>query len=262
MDLTRNYLARIRRVLRAIEPEQIRSAAALVAPAMARGGVVHTFGTGHSSLLAQEIFYRAGGLVAVHPILDPRLGFECGVLESTEFERSVEAAGELAGRAGFRPQDVGIVISNSGRNALPLEMAARMKAAGMKVIALTNVAQVRAGQPAPTCRGSAHPSGKCLLDLADVVLDNHCPPGDAAMKVRGLAQPLAPLSTVAGASILHAVMLEAGAMLARQPTGKPPAIFPSANLPGTTLDDLKRLISLYQDRISLYRPGGREKPSQ
>ncbi len=252
MDLTRKYLAQVRRALRAPEPDSVRSAAALVAASLEAGGIVHTFGTGHSSLLAQEIFYRAGGLVAVHPILDPRLGFEYGVLESTEFERSSEAAGELTRRAGFRTNDSGIVISNSGRNGLPVEMAVRMKAAGMKVIALTNVAQVRSGP-------SSHPSVRNLLDLADVVLDNHCPPGDAALKLRGLSHPLGPLSTITGASILHAVMLEAAAMLAAR--GKPPAVFPSANLPGTTLDDLKQLISLYQERISPYRPGGGPRTS-
>jgi uncharacterized phosphosugar-binding protein len=247
LKVAEKYLDALREALGRIEPEQIQRAASLIADSLGSGGIIHTFGTGHSSLLAQEVFYRAGGLVAIHPLLDSRLGFEWGVIEGTEFERSLEAAEELAAQAGFRSGDAGIVISNSGRNALPVEMALRMKAAGMNVIALTNLEQSRMSV-------TRHPSGKRLFEVVDEVLDNHCPAGDAALRVPGIAEPLGPLSTVVGAAILHAVFVEAAALLASQ--GKSPATFVSANLPGTSIEDLRRLLAPYQGRIRYYRPGG------
>jgi uncharacterized phosphosugar-binding protein len=249
MPAWQTYLEALRMTLERIETSQIQGAANIIATALERGGIIHTFGTGHSSLLAQELFYRAGGLVAVNPILDPRLGFEYGAFESTTFERSAEGADELAAQAEFRPGDAGIVISNSGRNSLPVEMALRMKAAGIKVIALTNVEQSRASS-------SLHPSGKRLFEIADAVLDNCCPSGDAAVQVPGLAHRLGPLSTILGAAILHAVVLETAAMLAAK--GMPPATFVSSNVGDLTSEDLRHLAAPYQARIRYY--GDQEKP--
>ncbi|MGH9449869.1 MAG: sugar isomerase domain-containing protein [Terriglobia bacterium] len=245
MKPTIQFFAAIRAALDQVQMEPIAAAAEIVASTLENGGIVHTFGTGHSSLLAQEMFYRAGGLVAVNPILDPRLGFECGAFESTAFERSADGAAELAEKAGFHAGDTGIVISNSGRNPLPVEMALRMKAAGMKVIALTNLDQSRASS-------SRHTSGKRLFEIADAMLDNHCPPGDAAVQIEGLPQRLGPLSTILGASILHAVFLEAAALLAAR--GKPPVTLISANISGVSTEDLHKSVEPYQDRIRYYRP--------
>lgn len=247
MDAANRFLNAVRTALYRIELPPVRAAAQIVSAALEAGGVVHTFGTGHSSLLAQELFYRAGGLVAINPILDPRLGFECGAFESTAFERTTEGADELSEKAGFRAGDAGVIISNSGANALPVEMAIRMKAAGLKVIVLTNVAQSRATT-------SRHGSGKRLFELADVVLDNHAPVGDAAVDVEGLQVRLGPLSTIVGASILHAVIVEAAEMLAAK--GKPPAAFASANAGEVTTDALRRRAEAYQERIRYFRSGG------
>ncbi|MGH9617108.1 MAG: sugar isomerase domain-containing protein, partial [Acidobacteriaceae bacterium] len=164
------YLQAVRSVLGELELQQVLSAAALVAASLRSGGLIQMFGSGHSLLLAVEVFFRAGGLVAVNPILDRRLQFEGGVIESTEFERTSGAARELARAAGFRAGDVGIVASNSGRNVLPVEIAFQMRAAGMKAIALTNLKQSNAGK-------SLHVSGKRLFEVVDAVLDNHCPVG-------------------------------------------------------------------------------------
>lgn len=222
----------------------IGAAAVIVREALKRGGLLHAFGSGHSSLLAQEIFYRAGGLAAIRPILDVRLGFEPGALASSEFERSTEAAEELVAAAGFRTGDAGLVISNSGRNALPVEMALRMRGAGVQVIALTNLAQSRAAT-------SRHPSGQRLFEVADAVVDNACPEGDAAVHIAGLPYRMGPLSTVLGATILHCLLLEAAAPLAAE--GRPPAVFPSANVEGVTLADIHRIMAPLAGRIRYYR---------
>lgn len=253
MSFAKRYFDLIRDLLDRLEPDQIRRAAEIVAASLEVGGIVHVFGTGHSSLLAQEPFYRAGGLVAVNPLLDPRLGFELGAVESTEFERRPEPAGELAERAGFPKGDAGIVISNSGRNALPVEMALRMKAAGMKVIGLTNLHLSRAAPP-------RHASGRRLFEVVDAVLDNHGPREDASVVVPGIDRLLGPLSTIAGAALLHAVFLEAAAALAAR--GKPRAVFASANVGEMTVKELRRLIEPYRNRIRPYQPGGgATKPS-
>ncbi len=248
LDPLEAYFASARALLQSLDFSAMRQAASLIAVALESGGILQAIGTGHSSLLAQEIFYRAGGLVAVNPILDGRLGFERGATESTEFERSTEAAEELARLAGFEARDAGIVISNSGRNALPVEMALRMKAARMKVIALTSLAHSRASTP-------RHPSGKCLFEIADCILDNHCPSGDAVVEVPGLPAKMGPLSTIAGAALLHGTLIEAARQLAAR--GKPPAVLVSANVGTGAVQDLKNLLAPYASRIRYYRPGGR-----
>jgi uncharacterized phosphosugar-binding protein len=245
MNSAVRYCETVRGVLSRLELQQIDAAADLLAAALGRGGIIHIFGSGHSSLLAQEMFYRAGGLVAVNPILDSRLGFERGAIESSEFERSGDSVADLAGSAGFRVEDVGIVVSNSGRNALPVEMAERMRAAGLKVIALTNLAQSSAAT-------SRHSSGKRLFELADVILDNHCPVGDAAVKVPGISSPMGPVSTIAGAVLLHSVFLQAAELMAAQ--GKSPPVFPSANVGSGSLQALRRMVKPFEGRIRWYRP--------
>ena len=246
------YLDSVRGVLEKLEIQQILSAAALVANSLRSGGLIQMFGAGHSLLLAIETFFRAGGLVAVNPILDRRLQFDGGVIESTEFERSSGAAAwEIARDAGFRAGDVGFVASNSGRNVLPVEIAFQMRSAGMKVIALTNLTQSKGGD-------SFHPSGKLLFEVADAVLDNHCPVGDAAVQVPGISARMGPVSTIAGSALLHAVFIEAAAQLAGE--GNAPDVFQSVNVGTGALDDLRDLVARYGDRIKFYRsPPHKEK---
>ena len=238
------YLNSVCGVLGELELEQILPASDLVATSLRGGGLIHMFGAGHSLLLAIEVFFRAGGLAAVNPILDRRLQFDGGVIESTEFERTSGAAQELARDARFCARDVGIVASNSGRNALPIEIAFQMRSAGMKVIALTNLTQSKTGK-------SLHASGKRLFEVADAVLDNHCPVGDAAVTVPGISASMGPVSTIAGSALLHAVFVEAAAQLSSE--GKAPDVFQSVNVGVGALDELRALIARYQDRIKFYR---------
>lgn len=238
------YLGSVKGVLAELELEQIVAASSLVAASLRNDGLIHVFGAGHSLLLAIEVFFRAGGIAAVNPILDRRLQFDGGVIESTEFERSPDAARELATVAGFRAGDLGIVISNSGRNVLPIEIALEMRRAGMRVIALTNLAQSRAGI-------SMHSSGKRLFEVADAVLDNHCPVGDAAVAIPGIAAPMGPLTTIAGAALLHGALIEAAARLASE--GHAPEVFQSVNVGPGELDELCAMVARYEGRIRFYR---------
>lgn len=244
VTVIQSYWNRVQDVLSELDEQQVVHAAELVVETLRQQRIVHIFGAGHSALLAQEVFYRAGGLVAVRPILDRRIQFEDGAIESTEFERKPGAAEDLAARAHFQRGDVGIVISNSGRNVLPVQMAIEMRAAGMKVIALTNLVQSKAG-------GSLHPSGKRLFECADAVLDNHCPAGDAAVAIAGTINSMGPVSTIAGAALLHAVFLQATTQLVEE--GNVPAIFQSANVGDGSLERLRRLVAPYEDRIEYYK---------
>jgi len=237
------YIDGLRAILERIKREQteaIALAGHLVADALAAGGIVHAFGTGHSHLIAVEAFFRAGGIAAVNPILEERLIFLKGALESTRAERESGLARALIEREDVRPEDVAIIISNSGRNAAPVEMALEMKARGVQVIAITNLQQSRASTP-------VHSSGKRLYELADVAIDNCVPVGDALVALPGLNLRIGASSTVAGAAILNSIIIEAVADLVRR--GERVPILPSANVAGVTEEVLSEILRPYKGRI-------------
>lgn len=237
------YIDKLQTLLERIKLEQasaIAAAGQLVADALVGDGVVHTFGTGHSHLIADEAFFRAGGIAAINPILDERLIFLKGALESTRAERVPGFAQSLFDKEQVGPADVAILISNSGRNNVPVEMAFAFKARGVKVIAITSVEQSRSSVP-------LHESGRRLFELADVTIDNCVPPGDALLTMPGLAAPIAPSSTVAGAAIINSIVIEAVAETIRR--GGEVPVLPSANLDGVTEERLKELLSRYRGRI-------------
>lgn len=236
IDAARHALDRLTRDERA----SIRSAAAAVADALDAGGVLHVFGAGHSHLLAEEAFYRAGGLAAINPILDLRLMFVDGALASTHAERQPGYAAGILEREDVRAVDAAIVASNSGRNAVPIEMALALRARGATVIAITSLAHSRA----VTAR---HASGRKLFEVADIVIDTGVPAGDAAITLPGTAFRMGPLSTLVGAAIVHSVLIEAAALLVER--GREPPVLASANLDSTSQSDLEQLLARYAGRI-------------
>ena len=243
MSIAAQYFGTAQRLLQRIAQEQggaIRAAGAIVAAALSRGGVLHVFGAGHSHLLAEEAFFRAGGLAAVNPILDARLIFEHGALESTRAERRSGYAREILAREDVRDVDAAVVISNSGRNAVPIEMALEFRARGVPVIAVTNVEHSRSAAP-------PHATAQRLFDIAQVTIDTCVPVGDASVDVPGIAMRMGPLSTIAGAAIMHAVIMEAAAELAA--SGREVPVLPSANLAETTEQMLRDVLQPYHGRI-------------
>lgn len=237
------YIEGLQAILERIKREQagtIEQAGQLVAAALFAGGVIHTFGTGHAHLIADEAFYRAGGIAAINPILDERLIFLKGALESTRAERQHGLAQELIAREDVRAEDAAIIISNSGRNAVPVEMALEMKARGVKVIAITNLEQSRAS----TAR---HSSGKRLFELADVTIDNCGPAGDALLTLPQSVNKIGPASTVAGAAIINSIIIEAVNELLQRNQVVP--VLPSANMEGVSEELLRGVLGPYQGRI-------------
>ena len=238
-----HYITELQAVLERIKHEQLKAieaAGRLVADALVANGVVHTFGTGHSHLIADEAFFRAGGIAAINPILDERLVFLKGALESTRAERVAGFAQVLIEREEVGSNDVAILISNSGRNNVPVEMALEMKARHVKVIAITSVAQSSSSIP-------LHSSGKRLFELADITVDNCVPPGDALLTIPGLTSRIGPSSTVAGAAIINSIMIEAAAETVRR--GHQVPVLPSANIDGVSETTLRELLDHYRGRI-------------
>ena len=201
----------------------IEACAGAFADALERGGDIFLFGTGHSSLLAEELFYRAGGLVKLRPILDGALMLHESASKSTEAERAPGCAEKLMQRYGVKKDDVIVIISNSGRNAVCVDMALLAKNMGATVIALTNLRHSRVS-------ASRHPCGKRLFELADIVLDNCGCVGDASVYFDELGLCAAPTSTSAGAAILNAAV--AGCIELLLGRGVTPEVFASSNVDG------------------------------
>lgn len=206
----------------------------LIGESLARGGVLHTFGSGHSELISREIIGRAGGLVCINGIIDPTAGFvENLVGYGTRLVERHDRQYQL--RAG----ETIIVISNSGKNSSPLEVALYAKKKGLIVVGLTALAM-------STTYATVHPEGKKLHEIADYVLDNHGVPGDAIVEVRdGLMA--GPTSTFIGCSILNWLTLSVVEWLRDQ--GHPLPILKSQNLPGA-IEHNRALGEKYKGRLS------------
>ncbi|MDD4792691.1 MAG: SIS domain-containing protein [Firmicutes bacterium] len=237
-DVVRSLLDEVERA----EAENMEQAADLIAESIADGRVLHYFAAGHSHMLGEELFYRAGGLVPVNAIVEPALMVTNGAGKSSHMERLAGLARIILDDARISAGDVMIVGSNSGVNPVPVEMAAEAKADGVKVIALTSVE----GSRATPVRNSV---GKRLYEIADIVLDTHVPCGDAAIQVKGVPQKTGPVSTVVGVAILNSIVVRVIEKLVER--GIAPPIFMSSNIPGG-LEHNEILLDEYQCKIKSF----------
>lgn len=238
----RSYLDEVLRLLREVRDGQapaIARAAELVADTVEAGGLVHVFGTGHSHLLAEELFYRAGGLAQVNPILVDALMLHAGAARSTRLERLTGLGEALADEESFGAGDVLILVSNSGGNAACLEMAAVARRRSVPTIAVTSLAHA-------TSVDARAGAGDRLHEVVDVVLDNRGRPGDACTSVEGFDQLVGPTSTAVGAAILQAVVVEAVELLVAR--GHVPDVFASSNLDGGDRTN-RDLVARYSPRV-------------
>lgn len=218
----------------------VDAAAEILAESIMNDGVIHVFGTGHSSLIAQEPFMRAGGLLPVNALLDERILLSGGALGSGINEKQEGLAAEILAAHQTRPVDAGIVISNSGRNAAPVEMALEMKKSGMKVIAITS--REHSGRVA-----SSLANGKKLMDAADVVLDNGAPYGDALIRLPGVDAGMGAASTVTGAALINCLfILAAEKMLS---AGVDVLVLPSGNVAAADYSRIQAAMEKYVGRI-------------
>jgi uncharacterized phosphosugar-binding protein len=182
------------------ETNAIGSAARLCADTIARGGLIHVFGSGHSSHQAADTFYRAGGLACVDAILEPLLSVGGGALVSTWTERQSGLASLILDRYDLHAGEPMIIFSVSGVNSVSVELAAESRSRGLSVIAVTSQSY---------CRAVAQARGliRTLITEADLVIDNHVPIGDAVVQIPHGNFRAASTSTIA-ASLVYNLLLE------------------------------------------------------
>ncbi|MFC9241156.1 SIS domain-containing protein [Streptomyces decoyicus] len=229
------------RQVRDEEGDRITAAGRLIADTVAAGGRVFSFGAGHSSLPAQDTVYRAGGLAVMNLLSVPGVvGVDVRPATlGSALERVDGLAGAVLDTSPLEAGDVLVIISLSGRNSLPVEMAMNARALGIKVIGVTSVAYADATK-------SRHVSGSFLKDHCDLVLDSRIPVGDAELTLPGIDAPFAPASTVVTSTIMQAMVATAAGTLAER--GIDPPLLRSGNVDGGH-DWNARVMSEYADRI-------------
>jgi len=209
---------------------QIHEAADLFSETILAGQMVHVFGSGHSRILVEEMWPRYGSFPGFNPIVELSLTFHNLVVGANGQRQAMflENVSGLAARIlrnfDLKAGDSALVISSSGCNVVPVEMAAEFQRRGVKVVAI--ISQVHAD--ASTTR---HPGGKKLQDFANIVLDTGAPVGDAMVKIEGLETPVAPGSTVGGCLLVNAIKAEVADRLTR--AGQAPKVLTASVLLGT-----------------------------
>ncbi len=225
------YLQKCRELLAIVESqhEQIARAADWFAETILAGRMVHLFGSGHSRILVEEMWPRYGSFPGFNPIVELSMTFHNPVVGANGQRQAmfIENVSGLAERIlrnfVLSPQDSALVISSSGCNAVPIEMAAGFQRRGVKVVAIITAKHAAASV-------SKHSSNKKLSDYADLVLDTGAPVGDAMVRVEGLAFPVSPGSTVGGCLIVNAIKAEVAARLTA--AGKPPKVLTASSVIG------------------------------
>lgn len=244
--MLKNYFDKITALLDKVngcEQKHAKQAAQKVADSIQNDGIIHLFGCGHSHILTEEMFYRAGGLVPVHPIFEEPLMLHEGAVRSSQLERQNDYAEGFMKDQDIRSGDVMFVLSTSGRNPVPVDVAHMAKEKGAYVIGVTSL-EYSQSQP------SRHKSGKHLYNSVDLVIDNHSVKGDALLTHEKVPVAFGPSSTVVGAVVLNAIFAEAVAMMAE--TGFEPPVLKSGNIDGADAHN-ERLIKKYSERIPLLK---------
>ena len=218
----------------------VDAAAKLVADAIEAKRNVYVFGCSHAGILAQEVFYRTGGLAVMNPILFPGLTLDTRpVTDTSKLERLPGLGRIVLERYGVGEGDVLIVHSVSGRNAVPVEMAMEANARGAHTVAITNLTYSQSVT-------SRHPNGKRLFEVCGVVIDNCGCVGDSSVEIPGLPEKIGATSTAVGAALINAMVIAAVELLLAR--GVVPPVFMSANLPGGD-EHNARIFEEYRDNI-------------
>ena len=205
MNAAIKYFDRVTSLLQEVRETElpaIDKAAAICTESIARGGLVFLFGNGHSRMLCEEMTPRQGCFTGFVALVELALSNHAGIIGTNGLraplylEKYEGYAEEILKGFHFGPNDAFIVISTSGIRPVIVETATGAKARGLPVIGI--VSRRHCEQSAPT-----HSSGKKLIDVADVVIDNHCPPGDCVFELEGMEWRTGPVSTVTGAAIIN-----------------------------------------------------------
>src|SRR5688500_17269730 len=239
-----DYITQARAILDRIESTQmdaVERAAELCAQSIAGDGLVHLFGTGHSRIFIEEMFPRHGSFPGFHPIVELSLTFHNLVVGSNRqrqamFLEHVEGFGQVILRNFvFSAPDCFLLFSNSGVNEVVVDVALEAKRLNMPVIAVVSVEHCTASPP-------NHSSGKKLTDIADIIIDNCTPAGDALVRIANLEDPVGPGSTISAAAVTNALKCSIAERLTGR--GKPPIVLTSSYFIGSAASkqDRKRVV--------------------
>ncbi|MCS1408144.1 MAG: hypothetical protein M2R45_01314 [Verrucomicrobia subdivision 3 bacterium] len=260
MSITGAYIERIRQLIEVVAKQEgeIQRAAEWFAASILAGRMVHLFGSGHSRIMVEEMWPRYGSFPGFNPIVELSLTFHNGVVgangqrQAMFLENTTGLAGRILRNYTLSADDGALVVSSSGCNVVPVEMAEAFQKQGIKVVAL--VSKVHAAESA-----SRHPQGRKLHDCADLILDTGAPTGDAMISVPGLDTPVAPGSTVGGCLVINALKAEIAQRLVA--AGSPPKVLTAGALVGTERakdlfeaaydEHAARLSRLYQFELGL-----------
>jgi uncharacterized phosphosugar-binding protein len=240
---TDGVFSRLRELAASADAGEFDEAIDILTTAIENGGVIQSFGTGHSEAFAMEIAGRAGGLIPTRKIalrdvvLRGSLGIDA--LSGGALERNPDIADELYALSGAQPNDPFIIASNSGVNGSIVGLAIAAKAHGHPVIAVTSIDHTMKVEP-------KHSSGKRLRDVADVVIDNRAPFGDATLELAG-GVPVGAVSSITAAYIAQLLTIGTAQRIAA--TGKTPPLYISANIPGGD-EHNRSLEALYEGRLN------------
>lgn len=232
-------------------------AAQLCTDAIAADGLVHLFGCGHSRMMCEEMTPRQGCFVGWHTIVELGLTFHNlivgpnGLRQSLHLEKTLGYAEQILRNFAFGPKDVLIIISTSGIREVIIEMAQGAKQRGLAVIGVLSKVHCERARP-------AHPSGKKLIDAADVILDNGAPEGDSILEIEGCKNKTGPFSTLGGALVMNMLRCEVAQRLMDR--GVEPVFLPSHQFVGSRSveEQLEYFYAQYARRVGpLYsRQGG------
>jgi uncharacterized phosphosugar-binding protein len=229
--LLHNYLNKCRGIIETVEQQasQIKTAAEWFSQTILAGRMVHVFGSGHSRMMVEEMWPRYGSFPGFNPIVELSLSFHNlvvganGQRQAMFLENVPGLAERILRNFDVSETDTALIISSSGSNVVPIEMAEIFQKRKIKVVAI-----VTKQHSDPST--SKHASGKKLTDFADLILDTGAPVGDAMIKIPGLETPVAPGSTVGGAMLINCLKAEIADLLTK--AGQPPKVLSAAVVVG------------------------------
>ena len=228
------------------EEPNIDAAASLMADAIANDRLIHVYGGGgHTTLPVGEMFFRAGGLANIDPVMEPALSVFNQALKYLELERTVNFGASIVKYYKLQKDDVLIIFHNIGINPATIDAAEEAKREGAKIIAVSSSYWQ---EEMPKDHFIRHPSGKNLFDLADVCINDYNPVGDAAVVVPGFETPIAPISNIVDFYIAHMLEIKTVAECVRR--GIKPPVWSSANVPGGD-EKNAALIEKYRPRVKM-----------
>lgn len=220
--------------IRDTQKEKLVAVSEKVAEVIRQGGIVYVFGCGHSHLIGLDCFYRAGGLVNVSAMLDTDLMLHNGAAKSSKMEKMQGIAPSVFERYCLTDRDMLFVISTSGKNAVPVEMAQTSRENGIFTVSIVSSAYFGDKKDTPL-----------LYECSDIYIDNCVPHGDAVMDIEGVEVPMGSVSTAASSYIMQSVLMEGARLAARDVK---PDVYLSGNVDGGA-EYNKALIKKYLPRI-------------